>query len=114
MFAKTYGTMYYVDDMNKAVAWYKGTLGLKPGYESSEWTEFTVGEHNICLHNKRPGETYRENGVLILSFEGVKDLFAKMKNEGLDVFGLHEVHPGHWTFHINDEHRNELSIFGPG
>lgn len=114
MFKSTYGTMYYVDSMKAAVDFYKSKLGVTPTYESDEWTEFDIGGHNICLHNKRPGEKYRENGVLIFSFEGTKGLYEKMKNEGIKVFGLHEVHPGHWTFHVNDNSNNELSIFGPG
>lgn len=113
MFKSTYGTMYYVDAMKTAVEFYKSKLGVTPSYESDEWTEFDIGGHRICLHNKRPGEKYRENGVLIFDFEGIKGLYEKMKNEGIKVFGLHEVHPGHWTFHVNDNSNNELSIFGP-
>jgi predicted enzyme related to lactoylglutathione lyase len=65
------------------------------------------------LHNKRAGEKYRENGVLIFNYEGVKGLYEKMGREGIKVAGLHEVHPGHWSFHVNDPSGNELSVFGP-
>lgn len=114
MFQKTYGTMYYVDDMAQSVQFYKANLGLTPTYESPEWTEFSVGGHNLCLHQKTKGETYTPNGVLIFSFDGVKSLFEKMKNEKQNVFGLHEVHPGHWSFHFKDLSNNETSIFGQG
>lgn len=114
MFKSTYGTMYYVDTMKIAIDYYKGTLGVTPTFESDEWTEFDIGGHKICLHNKRPGEKYTPNGVLIFNYEAVKDLFEKMKAEGVKVFGLHEVHPGHFSFHVNDNSGNELSVFGPG
>lgn len=114
MFKSTYGTMYYVDNMKNAVDFYKHKLGAQPTYESDSWTEFDIGGHRICLHAKQPSEKYRDNGILIMNFEGVKGLYEKMGKEGLKVFGLHEVHPGHWSFHVNDNTGNELSVFGPG
>lgn len=112
MTEKTYGTMYYVDDMDKAAAFYKGKLGLKPGYESPEWTEFPVGDHKICLHGKSGGETYTPNGVLIVSVTSVKTVFEKMKRDGLNVSGLHEIHPDGWRFLLKDVSGNELSFYG--
>ena len=115
MFNSTYGTMYYVDDMNKAVNYYKSNLGITPTYESPDWTEFAIGGgHRICLHAKRPSESYNPNGVLIMNYKGVKSLFDKMTKEGLKPYGLHEVHPGHYSFHIKDPSGNELSVFGEG
>lgn len=114
MFKSTYGTMYYVDQMNQAIMYYKSKLGLEPSYESPEWTEFAIGGgHRICLHNKVAGETYTPNGVLIMDHNGVKALFEQMTKDGLKPFGLHEVHPGHFTFHLKDPSGNELSVFGP-
>lgn len=113
MFKSTYGTMYYVDDMAKAVQFYKSKFGLTPTHESPDWTEFALGGHNICLHAKRAGEQYRENGVLILNANGgVKGLYDKMGKDGLKVAGLHEVHPGAWSFHAYDISGNEFSVYG--
>lgn len=108
---KTYGTMYYVDSMPKAVAFYS-KLGLKPTYESEGWTEFSIGGHNLCLHLKQSEKSYDKNGVMILSADGINSLFTKMKGDGYDVFGLHEVHPGASTFHFRDVSGNELSVYG--
>ena len=107
----TYGTMYYVNNMAESVAFYK-KMGLTPGYESPEWTEFPMKGHSLCLHAKAPGKTYRENGVLIVSANGVKSLYEKMKQVGFDVFQLHEVHPAAWSFHMKDLDQNETSFFG--
>lgn len=114
MFKSTYGTMYYVDNMKSAVEFYKQKLGVEPTHESPDWTEFSLDGHSICLHAKRPGEKYRENGILIMNFDGTKSLYEKMGREGVKVHGLHEVHPGHWSFHVTDNSGNELSVFGPG
>lgn len=107
----TYGTMYYVNNMNESVAFYK-SLGLSVAHESADWTEFAIGGHNLCLHIKRPNEKYTDNGVLIIKNDGIKSLFEKMKNDGLNVFGLHEIHPNGWSFHIKDKNNNELSFYG--
>jgi predicted enzyme related to lactoylglutathione lyase len=108
----TYGTMYYVDNMAESVSFYKRSLGLTPTFESVDWTEFSVGGHNLCLHTKRPGENYRENGVLIFNAQNVKELFEKMKNDGLKVFGLRQIHAEAWSFHMHDQHNNEISFYG--
>ena len=112
MINSTYGTMYYVDDMKKSVAFFKSVLGISPGYEDSSWTEFKMGEHRLCLHAKNPSEKYAANGILILSKDGIKAHFEHMKRDGLNVFGLHEIHPEAWTFHFKDANNNELSFFG--
>lgn len=108
----TYGTMYYVTDMSQAVAFYKSKLGLNPTHESANWTEFSIGGHNLCLHLKEPGTSHNANGVLIINADGVKNLFQKMKNDGINVFNLHEIHPSAWSFHIKDKDGNEVSVYG--
>ena len=108
-----YGTMYYVDDMKKSVAYFKKLLGVKPRFQSPDWTEFPVGAHGLCLHAKGRGGKPQPNGVLIVSVKGVKALFEKLKKQKLDVFGLHEVHPGNLTFSLRDPSGNELSFYGP-
>jgi catechol 2,3-dioxygenase-like lactoylglutathione lyase family enzyme len=108
----TYGTMYYVDDMKKSVAYFKKLLGLKPGYQSAEWTEFPIGKHHLCLHAQGHGAKTRPNGVLIVDAKGVKALFEKLRKARHRVFGLHEVHPAAWTFTLADPSGNELSFYG--
>lgn len=108
-----YGTMYYVDDMPRAVGFYKTVLGVNPGHESPDWTEFPLGSHNLCLHAKRGDQSdYPANGILIFNHDGIKALYAKMKQDGLNVFGLHQVHPAAWSFHLKDASENETSFYG--
>jgi len=112
MIKSTYGTMYYVDDMKEAVSFYTKTLGVKPGHESETWTEFNLGEHNLCLHAKRKGETFPQNGILIMNYDGVNKLYESMKGDGYNVFGLHVIHPGASSFHMKDKSGNETSFYG--
>ncbi|HVR83243.1 MAG TPA: VOC family protein [Planctomycetota bacterium] len=109
----TYGTMYYVDDMRKSVEYFKKVLGVKPRFQSPEWTEIPIGTHALCLHVKKRGGTYRPNGVLIVNAKGVKALFSRLKRGKHDVFGLQEIHPKAWSFTLRDSSGNELSVYGP-
>jgi lactoylglutathione lyase len=62
----------FVDDMDKAVAFHRDTLGLTLRFQSPEWTEFDTGETTLALH-----KTSVENaaGTVQLGF-GVPDLAA--------------------------------------
>lgn len=112
MIKSTYGTMYYVESMEKAVKYFKHQLGIAPTQHSPDWTEFDLGGHKLCLHAKKMDQQYRENGILILNLDGIKKAFEKMKAEGLNVYGLNEVHPGAWTFNLQDPSGNEFSFYG--
>lgn len=112
MIQKTYGTMYYVADMKASVNFFKKTLGLTPSMESDDWTEFAVNGHNLCLHGKDNARAISPNGVLIFSLDNIKSQYERMKGDGLNVYGLHEIHPEGWTFHMKDKDQNEFSFYG--
>ena len=40
----------FVTDMNKAVEFYRDTLGLTLRFESASWSEFATGETTLALH----------------------------------------------------------------
>jgi predicted enzyme related to lactoylglutathione lyase len=40
----------FVTDMNKAVKFYRDTLGLQLRFESPGWSEFATGETTLALH----------------------------------------------------------------
>jgi catechol 2,3-dioxygenase-like lactoylglutathione lyase family enzyme len=40
----------FVGDMDKAVKFYRDTLGLKLKFESPGWSEFVTGETTLALH----------------------------------------------------------------
>jgi predicted enzyme related to lactoylglutathione lyase len=109
-----YGTMYYVDDMKKAVAFYSKKLGLKPRHQSPEWSEFPVSDaHAICLHAKGKGKgKVKPGGTLILNAKGLKAIHGKLKRAKVAVSALHEVHPGAWSFTLTDPSGNDLSYYG--
>src|SRR4051812_20231732 len=107
-----YGTMYYVANMKQSVDFYREVAGLKPTNESADWTEFDVGGSKLCLHSTKPEGNYPLNGIIIFNIDKVKAHFEEMKSSGLNVFGLSEVHPGAWTYHLRDHNGNEHSFYG--
>ncbi len=42
--------MKFVSDMDKAVAFYRDTLGLNLKFQSPGWSEFLTGETTLALH----------------------------------------------------------------
>jgi len=50
---RVYTTVYYVDDWDASVAFYRDVLGLKPLYVENGWAEFAVGDAGrIALHGR--------------------------------------------------------------
>lgn len=54
--------MEFVGDMDRAVAFYRDTLGLPLKFSSPDWTEFATGETTLVLHSvtpQHPAGTFR-------------------------------------------------------
>ncbi len=62
----------YVADMDRAVGFYRDTLGLAVRFESPEWSELTTGETTLALH---PASSANPPGSVQLGFT-VADLPA--------------------------------------
>jgi predicted enzyme related to lactoylglutathione lyase len=58
-------TIKYVDDMNRAVKFYRDTLGLPLKFESPGWSEFATGEITLALH---PASEQNVAGTVELGF----------------------------------------------
>lgn len=110
----TYGTMYYVKDMAKAVKFYKERLGAKPSFESPDWTEFPFGGASLCLHPIGAKAKPHANGCLILHVDGIRQMVADLKAAGVEVSDVHEVHPGAYSAEFQDPDGGMLSLYeGP-
>jgi predicted enzyme related to lactoylglutathione lyase len=53
---RVYATIYYVDDWEASVAFYRDVIGLKPVHVEKGWAEFEVGGTRIALHARHPGD----------------------------------------------------------
>jgi len=48
--SKVERVIFYVTDFNRAVAFYRDTLGFTLKFTSPEWSEFATGETTLALH----------------------------------------------------------------
>jgi predicted enzyme related to lactoylglutathione lyase len=50
MSAKLQYVIEFVADMDRAVKFYRDTVGLAPAFQSPGWSEFATGETKLALH----------------------------------------------------------------
>jgi lactoylglutathione lyase len=62
----------YVDDMSRAVPFYRDVVGLSLKFDSPHWSEFSTGETTLALH---PASSANPAGRVELGF-AVPDLHA--------------------------------------
>ena len=94
----------YTQDMARATAFYKDTLGLEPTFESDHWTTFDTGACTLALHagSEAPDPTFL-----------VDDLDAARENldeAGVDVTEIREAMPGLRVFDARDPDGNRFSL----
>jgi predicted enzyme related to lactoylglutathione lyase len=108
----TYGTMYYVRDMKKAVQYYTDILGKGPEDESPEWTTFDLNGTKICLHVAEAGAQIDGKGVLIMNTKNLKDAVPALKAMGVEIYKDYTaVCEGGYSVDIKDPSGNILSFF---
>lgn len=110
----TYGTMYYVNSMEAAVAWHSKALGgLKPSFESPDWTEFPLpGGHSLCLHGLMPGQKNPQIGVLIIKVKNLDALIPHLNSLNVEIVTpKNEVHPGAYCLDVLDDSKNRMSFY---
>ena len=110
----SYGTMYYVRNMKKAVTLYKKKLGLSPATESPFWTEFNVKGSRLCLHIADKKMKKLPGGIMIINVKGMTKLVAALKKAGVKFNGNpHPVQGKDYTIDYYDSDKNLVSLYGP-
>jgi len=94
----------YTQDMARATAFYRDTLGLEPDFESEHWTTFRTGACTLALHagTEAPDPTF-----LVDDLEGVRERLA---SEGVEVTAVREPTAGLRVFDARDPDGNRFSI----
>jgi len=109
----TYGTLYYVADMNKSIQYFKDMLNLTPEEESPEWTTFPIaGGHRICLHGTADMNQVTGKGILISNVKNIEAFSAELKKRGAEIVSdIHQVCEGGFAFDIREANGITLSFF---
>jgi catechol 2,3-dioxygenase-like lactoylglutathione lyase family enzyme len=73
---------HFVADMDRAVAFYRDTLGLTLKFASPGWTEFATGETTLALH---PASAQNPAGSTHLGFvaENIDPLYRELAGKGV-------------------------------
>ena len=82
MVAKLGYVIEFVEDMNRAVTFYRDVVGLYVKFESPGWTEFSTGETTLALH---PASEKNPGGSVELGFKvpDVQQFHAEMTAKGV-------------------------------
>lgn len=73
----------FVSDMDKAVSFYRDTLGLEPKFQSPFWSEFNTGETTLALHpasNENPAGSVQ----LGLGSEDLAGFYGRRDDLGIE------------------------------
>ncbi|WNV75983.1 VOC family protein [Geodermatophilus sp. DSM 44513] len=104
-----------VDDMDRALAFYRDTLGLQEKMSTPEWSELDAGGLNIGL-NAREGTARHADGGAVISFQPDGDLDAEvqaLRDKGVEFTG--DISEYEWgrLAPFKDSEGNDLQLYAP-
>jgi predicted enzyme related to lactoylglutathione lyase len=95
----------YVEDMERAIAFYRDVLGLEPSYESPHWTTFETGPCTLALH--AGGVAPPDPTFVVADADAVH---GRLAAAGVEVTAVRDPAPGLRVFDLRDSEGNRLSI----
>lgn len=102
----------YVAEMDRAVAFYRDTLGLILKFQSPEWTEFATGPTTLALHVASPTNPAGSASIGFGAADAAKT-YAELKARNV-VFTRDPKHEHGVTLAVFvDVDGGEVSISGP-
>lgn len=102
-----------VTDMDRAVGFYRDTLGLTVDEQQDEWSELSAKGLRIGL-NGRPEESPNGDGGALIAFTVDGDLEAEveeLKGKGVSFSGEVSEHPWGRIVPFKDPDGNDLQLF---
>ena len=102
----------FVADMDKAIAFYRDTLGLELKFASPFWTEFATGETTLALH---PASADNPAGASSSGFavDDLDDFYARREQAGIEFTEAPKEMHGTKIARIRDSEGAEVSLSGP-
>lgn len=104
-----------VTDMQRAVAFYRDTLGLEVTSESDDWSEIDAGGLRVGL-NARESASSSSSGGAVVSFQpdgSIEDEVAALRDRGADIQGEISEHPWGKIIPFKDSEGNDLQLYAP-
>ncbi|PZE64278.1 VOC family protein [Curtobacterium sp. MCBD17_021] len=104
-----------VSDMERAVAFYRDTLGLTVKDQSEDWSEIDANGLMIGLNGRESASPSSEGGAVV-SFQpdgSIEDEVASLKERGADIQGEISEHPWGKIIPFKDSEGNDLQLYSP-
>ena len=101
-----------VSDMERAVSFYRDSLGLEVVEHDGDWTEVTAGDQRIGLNE---GESPAGDGGAVIAFD-VDDIAAtveSLQGDGVEFAGEVSEHPWGKIAPFKDSEGNDLQLYAP-
>jgi len=120
MFKKVDDVFFNVDDMEKAVAFYRDILGLAVKYQSADWAELDAGNMTIALRRHGSGPEGRpelgvgEGATIVFEVEDMEVTKAGLEDQGVTFIGDVFEYGTTTLAAFEDLNGNVLQIYQPG
>ncbi|CAB4946169.1 unannotated protein [freshwater metagenome] len=102
-----------VSDMDRAVAFYRDTLGLEVLEHDGDWSEVTAGDQRIGLNSS---ESPSGDGGAVIAFgvEGdIESAVEALRSAGVEFAGGLSEHPWGKIAPFKDSEGNDLQLYQP-
>ncbi len=112
MFLGLRTVVYYVEDLERAKAWYLEVLGFSPYFDTPYYVGFNVGGFELGLHPAEEGvEAGRGGTVLYWGVDDVEAAMAKLLGLGATLHGeIQDVGEGIRVGSVEDPFGNLLGV----
>ena len=104
-----------VSDMDRAVEFYRDTLGFSSTYISPHWSSFQVGGTTLGLHPLMNGSTPGSGSSWITCWnvEDIRSFRARLESAGIACSDYHDT-PSGAIFNFSDPDGNAMQAMEPG
>jgi predicted enzyme related to lactoylglutathione lyase len=104
-----------VQDMTRAVAFYRDTLGLTVKSEDADWSEIDADGLMIGLNaREEAGDSTGGGAVISFTPEGsIEDELERIKSRGAEITGEISDHEWGRILPFQDSEGNDLQLYSP-
>jgi predicted enzyme related to lactoylglutathione lyase len=105
-----------VEDMDRAVAFYRDVLGLAVKDQSDDWSEIDANGLMIGLNAREKASHKSSSGGAVISFQPDGDIDAevqRLQSDGVEFTGSVSEHPWGRIAPFKDSEGNDLQFYAP-
>lgn len=113
MFQKIAYTYYCVQDMDRAVDFYRNVLGLNLLFKGEEWSEFEIGGQRVALHKSASSPSTPGGAVVCFEARPIEDAIEKLTDQGVRFVQELQVFPYGKSAAFLDPQGNLIGLYEP-